>query len=203
MAGTDKKKRTRTSVPVASRVSERKNPPKASSKLKKPRSRMDIAGYAVLAAVSIIVMLAVATPLNNYYAGRAEIARLNESIAAKQAEKERLLGEIGKYQSESYIQQEARRRLGVVAPGETAYRILDPQMTADDSLTTDGDAQREAQPWYGVLWDSVAEPTQPLTATAADATEGAAPSDAADAANASGEPAPSAPAEAPAPAPAP
>lgn len=197
MAGTNKKKRTRTSVPVASRVSERKRPPKANSKLKKPRSRMDIAGYAVLAVVSIIVMLAVATPLNNYYAGRAEIARLNESIAAKQAEKERLLNEIGKYQSESYIQQEARRRLGVVAPGETAYRILDPKMTADDSLTTDGDAQREAQPWYGVLWDSVAEPTQPLTPTASDATEGAAP--AADAANASGEPAPSAPAPAPAP----
>ena len=148
-------KPSRNTVPVVSRSRPKPQAPK----IKPRRDKLDIAGYAVLSLVSIVVMLAVSVPLNNYYAGRAEITRLNESIAAKQAEKERLLTDIEKYRSESYIQQEARRRLGVVAPGETAYRILDPQMNPDSSATTDHQEQLKSQPWYDILWDSVAEPT--------------------------------------------
>lgn len=154
---------TRTKVPVVSRTIGQKVPRAP----RQPANRIDVAGYVILIVASILALLLTSVPLNNYYAGRAEIARLNEAIVAKQAEKERLLTDIEKYKSDSYIEQEARRRLGVVAPGETAFRILDPRMQHADSVTTDKQAEANSRLWYEVLWDSVSvPPTETATAPA-------------------------------------
>ncbi|WP_293770851.1 septum formation initiator family protein [uncultured Corynebacterium sp.] len=162
-----KREKTRTTVPVASRVADdraargRRGRGGRADAARKAPDRLDIAGYGVLAVVAIFFLLTVSVPLNNYYSGRAEIARLQASIEAKKAEKERLLAEIDKYKSESYIEQQARRRLGVVEPGETAYRILDKQMSASDAVTTNKQEQEDSREWYSVLWDSVAnDPAQ-------------------------------------------
>lgn len=163
---------TRTKVPVVSRTIGQKAPRAP----RQPANRIDVAGYVILIVASILALLLTSVPLNNYYAGRAEIARLNESIVAKQAEKDRLLSDIEKYKSDSYIEQEARRRLGVVAPGETAFRILDPRMKHADSVTTDKEAEANSRLWYEVLWDSVSvPPTESATAPAAGASSAPAP----------------------------
>lgn len=159
-AGTRSKRRPRT-VPVASRAHTQagKRAPVKTAKAKPPRQRgrVDLLGYAIILFVLLAILWAVATPLRNYYSGRAEIARLEESITANQAEKDRLLEEIDKYKSDAYVEQEARRRLGLVAEGETAYRIMDPHMNSEDSVTTDRRAEEDKRPWYEVLWDSIAD----------------------------------------------
>lgn len=129
----------------------------ASAQAKAPRTKMDLLGYVIILLILLAILWAVATPLRNYYSGRAEIARLEASVTAKQAEKERLLEEINKYKSDAYAEQEARRRLGLVAEGETAYRIMDPRMDDEDSVTTDREAEEDSRPWYEVLWDSISE----------------------------------------------
>ncbi|QPK79867.1 septum formation initiator family protein [Corynebacterium lizhenjunii] len=149
----------RNTVPVASRAADRVVEPARPAQ----RSRLDMAGVAVIVASIVMVMVTIAVPLNNFYSGNAELARLEESISAKAAEKERLLEEIDKYESSSYIEQEARRRLGVVKPGETAYRILDPQMTQGDTLTTEKREEQDTRVWYEVLWDSVATAPESMT----------------------------------------
>ena len=68
---------------------------------------------------------------------------------------------IDKYKSDAYIEQEARRRLGVVEEGEVAFRILDPEITSGDSVTTDEQAEAESRNWHEVLWDSIAEAPDP------------------------------------------
>lgn len=151
----------RKTVPVSSRAADRRVPkpsPRAKviNTVRNP-NRLDIAGITVLLVVALMILLAIAVPLRNYYDGRAEIARLNESIAAKEVEKKQLTSEIDKFKSDSYIEQQARRRLGLVNPGETAFRILDPRMEKNESLTTDREAERDSRAWYEVLWDSVAE----------------------------------------------
>lgn len=156
--------RRRNTVPVASRAADQKIRERESAKAKelkaKTRSRMDIAGVSVLIAVVLIILFAIAVPLRNYYDGRTEIARLNESIVAQQLEKERLQSEIERYRDPEYIRQEARRRLGLVAPGEVAYRIVDPRMSHDETLSTDKQAEADQRDWYEVLWDSVTEEPQ-------------------------------------------
>lgn len=152
----------RYTVPVTSRTAAVAEPTAAQqrgrggSRAAKVRGPWDIASYAVMLAVLIVVLLAVNLPLRNFYAGRAEIARLEESIAAKEAEKAQLQADIARLSSDDYARELARARLGVIEPGEIAYRIIDPRMSHDSSVTTDRAAERESRPWFGVLWDSVA-----------------------------------------------
>ncbi|MFH0412412.1 septum formation initiator family protein [Corynebacterium sp. L4756] len=153
-------KKSRTTVPVASRAADRKaatTPKPALAGSGAGRDRLDMVGFGVLVLVSLLILAVIAVPLRNYYQGRTEIARLNESIIAKQDEKEYLLSEIEKYESDAYIEQEARRRLGVIDEGEVAFRILDPDITSGDTMTTDEQEIEESRDWYQVLWDSVAE----------------------------------------------
>ncbi len=144
----------RTTVPVASRDRAGKRPKKRLPRIQ----NISLGGVAIIVAAVLLVLIAIAVPLRNYYEGRTEIARLTESIAAKEAEKERLLEDIARYQDEDFIRQEARRRLGVIDEGETAWRILDPRMTANGAVTTPHDATGAHVAWYEVLWNSVAEP---------------------------------------------
>ena len=154
-------KKSRTTVPVVSRAAtQREAAAKAKKTQKAPgerMGRMDIVGLSVILVVVLIVLLTIAVPLRNYYHVRSETARLQQSIAAKQAQKEELLNEIDKYKSEDYLEQEARRRFGVIAEGETAYRIMDRRMNPDSTVTTNKLDDVDERPWYEILWGSIAE----------------------------------------------
>lgn len=148
-------RRRSTRVPVASRDAER-----AAKKQKRRRTDLlkgDIVGVAVLITVVLVVLIAIAVPLRNYYAGRAEIARLNESIAAKEREKARLEEDLERYSDPEYVKQEARRRLGMMEPGETAWRIIDPRMEGTTITSEQAEDPDAHAPWNEVLWNSLRE----------------------------------------------
>lgn len=68
----------------------------------------------ILLGVTLLVLFAIAAQLRNYYEGRAEIARAQDSIAALEAQKQDLERDIAMYEDEAFMKQEARRRLGVM-----------------------------------------------------------------------------------------
>lgn len=144
-------------VPVASR--DKENAERAAQKAARGRSRalpkQDMVGVVVLIAVVLLVLMAIAAPLRNYYEGRAEIARANESITQLQAQKDALEHDIAMYDDEAFIKQEARRRLGVMEEGETAWRIIDPRMSAPEAITTGKDDIPDDRTWPEVMWDSL------------------------------------------------
>ena len=151
---TEPSPRSRRTVPVVSRAREEQQPKPP----KQPRWRFNTAEFGVLAAVAIIIIVTIWAPANNYFQGRSEINRLNESIAAKQLEKERLLEEIDRYQDEAWIREEARRRLGLIEPGEVAFRVIDPGMEKDPTVTTSAEELTAEWAWYEILWASIATP---------------------------------------------
>lgn len=117
----------------------------------------------ILISVVLLVLLAIAAPLRNYYEGRAEIARAQESIERLEARKQALESDIAMYEDDAFMRQEARRRLGVVEEGETVWRILDPRMSAPDNITTAADEIPDDREWSEVLWDSLRDiPTEEL-----------------------------------------
>lgn len=152
-------------VPVASR--DKENAERAAQKAARGRSRalpkQDMVGVVVLIAVVLLVLMAIAAPLRNYYEGRAEIARANESIARLEAQKQALEDDIAMYDDDAFIKQEARRRLGVMEEGETAWRIIDPRMSAPEAITTGKEDIPDDRAWPEVMWDSLrpAEGTPP------------------------------------------
>jgi len=151
---TEPTSRSRRTVPVVSRAREEQQPKPP----KQPKMRFNTAEFGVLAAVAIIIIGTIWAPANNYFQGRSETNRLNDSIAAKQAEKERLLDEIDRYEDEAWIREEARRRLGLIEEGEIAFRVIDPNMEADASVTTSAEELTADLTWYEILWASIATP---------------------------------------------
>lgn len=148
-------RRRPTTVPVASRDAAR-----AAKKRSRPRTDMlkgDIVGVAVLITVVLIVLVAIAVPLRNYYAGKAEIARLNESIAAKEEQKAQLEEDLAHYSDPDYAKQQARRRLGMLEPGETAWRIIDPRMQGTTITSEHAEDPNADTPWNQILWNSLRE----------------------------------------------
>lgn len=154
--------KTPRTVPVASR--ERgKGQRTAKSTAKKRRLpamfQQDITSTAILIALVIAVLIAIAVPLRNYYEGRAEIARAQSSIEQLERRKAELEADIAKYEDPAYVEQEARRRLGVMAEGESAWRIIDPRMSHSPSITTD--EVPDERSWSEVMWDSLRELPEP------------------------------------------
>lgn len=160
--GLFKGRRPRT-VPVTSRDKTQREEQEAKSKRKtKPALfQQDIASTGLLIAVVLVVLIAIAVPLRNYYEGRGEIARAQASIEALEARKEQLESDIARYEDPEYAEQEARRRLGVLAEGETAWRIIDPRMTQNPAITSD--ETPDNRDWQHFLWDSLRElPEEPV-----------------------------------------
>lgn len=118
---------------------------------------------AVAVLVLAAVVVSVATPMRNYFEQRAELATLNATIEQQEAEKQTLTEDIEKYRSEAYLKEQVRTRLGLIEPGETAYRLLDPKITSGaDYVPGDApDAEDTTDPWYTRLWDAIATPPTP------------------------------------------
>lgn len=153
-----------TTVPVVSRERDKKQRSQARRVNRpKPLAQQDLVSWAILISVVVAVLLAIAVPLRNYYEGRSEIRRLNDSIAALEQRKSDLEADIAMYQDPEYIKQEARRRLGVMEPGETAWRVIDPRMTQSETITSD--QAPDLRSWGEVLWDSLREVPEPVPAS--------------------------------------
>ncbi len=147
-------KKSRRNIPIVNRAEQ-----ESGINIKIPRIRLGYKPLILIIMVVILVLVMITVPLRNYMEQRAEIARLSSSINALNNQKTVLEGEIEKYQSEEYIKEQARIRLGVIEPGEMAFRVIDPalenQRQTGDSFQND-DATTGS--WYEVLWDSVTTP---------------------------------------------
>lgn len=161
-----KRKRAPKRVPVASRdrAQQKRREEKASRASGRQRAKeriqnADLKAAGILIAVVLVVLVAIAVPLRNYYEGRGEIARANAAIEALEAQKRSLETDIARYEDPAFVEQEARRRLGVLAEGETAWRIIDPRMTQNPAITTE--EAPDTREWHEFLWDSLREVAPP------------------------------------------
>ncbi|HJC30197.1 MAG TPA: septum formation initiator family protein [Candidatus Dietzia intestinipullorum] len=115
----------------------------------------------LLAVIAIILLVTVSFPLRNHYqylrdekAVMQERAVIEQTIAELEAEQKLL-------EDPAFIEQQARIRFGAVKPGETPYRVAmeDPVEKAEAERRA---AELEAQSWQTRVWDSIAEPRDPV-----------------------------------------
>ncbi|MDO4927562.1 MAG: septum formation initiator family protein [Corynebacterium sp.] len=153
-------RRKQREIPVENRTMRRER----RSRTRRPLRLKDWQ-IGVSLAVLIAVVLIVRAPLANYIEQRAEIQRLEAEITAQKQEKIELQDKIARYNDEAYIREQARARLGVIDPGEMAFRVIDPSL--DDAPTDAGHEEEDRtvaeQKWYQLLWDSVTseDPEEP------------------------------------------
>ncbi|CAL9467735.1 FtsB family cell division protein [Streptomyces sp. enrichment culture] len=106
---------------------------------------------ALLALVVCSLVVALAYPMRQYVAQRAEIADMERERRQAQERVEQLRDLKARWQDDAYAEQRIRERLHYVMPGETGYVVIDPD-AAEQSRADQGAADR---PWYSNVWDGV------------------------------------------------
>jgi cell division protein FtsB len=153
----------------ARRTSAAKAAPKrlARSFIELPKKTNPLVTVAVIVVLTVMA-LTVAQPLRNYFQQKADLAQVNAKIDDQMRERQDLSDELNRYRDENYVKEQARVRLGLVDPGETAYRLTDPKIDsvapgAEDTpgegdKPGDGDGDSGDNPWYTTLWGSISTP---------------------------------------------
>ncbi|MET9828602.1 septum formation initiator family protein [Streptomyces sp. NPDC006385] len=122
------------------------------SQTKRQARRSRLTGRAALLALVVCSMVvALAYPIRQYVSQRAEIADLQRQKQEAAERVEQLRDTKARWQDDAYAEQQIRKRLHYVMPGETGYVVIDPD-AAKQSRTDLGAADR---PWYTNIWDGV------------------------------------------------
>jgi cell division protein FtsL len=113
----------------------------------------------VFALVVVMAFVLVYPTLNSYLRQQSQLAELNAQVAAARERNEDLQADVDRWSDPAYVAAQARERLSFVLPGETPYRVVDPETVPDapeqvDTPTSGLDAG-STQPWYGSVWESV------------------------------------------------
>jgi hypothetical protein len=143
-----------------------------------------------------VAFIVLAPTLRAYVTQQEQLREVNAALAETSARAEALREELARWSDPDFVKSQAADRFGLIAPGERAYRVVDPEtVTGEDPM---GDlrsreqasspyASTAALPWYATVWSSV-EVAGSAQQAAAEADDPASDEPASD------EPAPDAPA---------
>jgi cell division protein FtsB len=121
----------------------------------------------ILAAVFCALALTLAVPMRTYFSQRAEATQLKQQRVELEQDVARLRDRRAQQQDPAYIRSEARDRLRLVLPGDTAYVVQVPGIE-QPAVPTPTAPPRPPDPWYTQLWRSMSTP-QPVSAAPAPA----------------------------------
>ncbi|MDQ8707408.1 septum formation initiator family protein [Streptomyces sp. LHD-70] len=106
---------------------------------------------ALLALVLCSLIVALAYPIRQYVAQRADIEEQEQKLAEAREQTEKLRDSKARWRDPAYVERQARERLHMVLPGETGYTVVDP--SGGRVRTTEPGAADRA--WYSNLFDGV------------------------------------------------
>ncbi|SCK10660.1 septum formation initiator family protein [Streptomyces sp. WMMB 322] len=105
---------------------------------------------AVLALVVCSLVVALAYPMRQYVSQRTEIAEQQRQAEHARKQVKRLREERARWRDPAYVEQQARRHLHFVRPGETGFTLPDGTGAAHRPSGRGSD-----RAWYQNLWDGV------------------------------------------------
>lgn len=124
-----------------------------------PVPRMFTVRAMVFTIVVLVAFVLVYPTLGSYLETRAEVEQLRAARDAARAENADLEADLRRWDDDAYVVAQARERLSFVMPGETAFRVVDPEVvpdtTAPDSSAVPLPPDGSTRPWYATVWESV------------------------------------------------
>jgi cell division protein FtsB len=112
----------------------------------------------VLGIVALLAFVLVYPTLHSYLAEKTAVDALRAQVAAAQQENDDLNADLSRWDDPAYITAQARERLSFVMPGETAWRVVDPETVPGEApapVVTPAAPTTPDVPWYGKVWLSV------------------------------------------------
>src|SRR5690625_440751 len=123
---------------------------------------------AMLFVILIFALITLLPTVRAYLTQRAEIAQLEQEVAAAEDREADLRAELARWEDPAYVAAQARERLAFVLPGETAYKVIDPDFVKpEEPIEADAEVHSglptledlvdvsATQPWYASVKDSI------------------------------------------------
>ena len=123
------------------------------------RKRIDRASrFLIVTGFFFLVIVLIGSPLQNYFAQRAQINALSAQVKANQAALEEARRELELWNDPNYIKSQARTRLHFVLPGERQYILTNPvTLEGEDSSNKIASNVPAGVPWYSRLIATITE----------------------------------------------
>lgn len=118
----------------------------------------------VLAVVLLMAFIVLFPTVRESLAQRAALRSLHDQVALAQTRNADLGAELARWNNPAYVAAQARERLAFVLPGETAFRVIDPETVTAPKVSTKVTqalhgpalpADGTTEPWYSRIWTSV------------------------------------------------
>ncbi|HEX6221901.1 MAG TPA: septum formation initiator family protein [Acidimicrobiia bacterium] len=113
----------------------------------------------VLVSTLLILLMGAAfltqvVPYGQIIDSRRQVSEAEAQLADLEAENASLQADVEALETPGEIEKLAREKLGYVRPGETAYVVLDPPGTPDDTVEPEATAApAEDKTWVDRLWE--------------------------------------------------
>lgn len=113
-----------------------------------------------LFVVILVAFIVLAPTLRHAVEQQEQLRQLTADIEATEQRNDALELELEQWQDETFVQAQARDRLGYVMPGEQTFRVVDPETVVGEDAEAELDEPSgvpgmEDAPWYMALWESV------------------------------------------------
>jgi len=118
----------------------------------------------VLAVVLLMAFIVLFPTVRESLAQGAALQSLRDQVAMSQTRNANLSAQLARWKDPAYVAAQARERLAFVLPGETPFRVIDPEsVTAQKTPTKVAEALHgpalpadgTTEPWYSRIWTSV------------------------------------------------
>ncbi|XCB29428.1 septum formation initiator family protein [Arcanobacterium hippocoleae] len=108
----------------------------------------------------LIAVIILANPVRDFLAQQEEKRAITSQLAESKAELAALQQQVDLWNDPSYVQAQARKRLGFVLPGQTLYYVSGDLTAADKAKKADEEERaialrRKAMPFYVGIWKSI------------------------------------------------
>ncbi|HLS26364.1 MAG TPA: septum formation initiator family protein [Beutenbergiaceae bacterium] len=114
----------------------------------------------MLFLVILIAFIVLAPTLRAFIAQAEQQRDLTSQIEAAEERNAELQRTLDRWEDPAFVQAQARERLGFVYPGETAYRVVDPETVTGEEVESDQEDDGpvivpQVGPWYITVTDSI------------------------------------------------
>jgi cell division protein FtsB len=117
----------------------------------------------VLTGVMALALAVMVPSVRAYLKQQETLQDLQGQLVDAQAQVDDLQGQVARWNDPAYVIAQARDRLVYVLPGETPYRVVDPEFVSGPGVSGDAAsavassarATEPARPWFATLWGSI------------------------------------------------
>lgn len=111
--------------------------------------------WVVLGSLLLLLAVMLVPTGKSWYDQRQRLAALDEQVTAQESNVEDLQRQRDLWETDEYVEAQARKRLKFVKVGDQAYTVIDPNAKPTEVDPDTGTAVAESQlPWYRQIEDS-------------------------------------------------